>query len=245
MTKNSLSLKKIPFDVHIPNLDGDGTAEIITIEAQAYADPETGQDVLTAESLDLIEKTQARHMGLMTADEIRSLRRRLGLSQEEMCDLLQIGRKTYTRWESGRARPSRSMNIMLSALRDGQLGVNYLRALRDPGLQPAWNIRATVDCFVSFSLNDKEAFQGELRSPRLSPLGQGSSTLWTWRHHREMSNSPPVRFDAVLANLLHSFWAEEDEDVPSLSRNRSAREQSGAFKGPRFAQYLTDEVVSG
>ena len=132
MTKGKMKLKMIPFDVHIPNLDGDGTAEIITIEVQAYTDPGTGEDVLSPESMHLIEKTQARHMGLMTADEMKALRMRLGLSQDEMSDLLQIGAKTCTRWESGRARPSRSMNVMLCALRDGQLRVNYLRALRNP-----------------------------------------------------------------------------------------------------------------
>ena len=136
------NLKRIPFDVYIPNLDGDGIAETIQIEVQAYTDPETGEDVLTPESLELIEKTQARHMGLMSAGEIKELRQRLGLSQDEMSELLQIGGKSYTRWESGRARPSRSMNVLLCALRDGQMDVNYLTALRDPETQTLWRARA-------------------------------------------------------------------------------------------------------
>src|SRR6266849_3799718 len=101
MTVDKRKLKTIPFDLHIPNLDGDGIAFTIPIEVQAYTDPETGEDVLTAESTQLIEKTQARYMGLMSADEIKSLRQRLALSQNEMSELLQIGAKTYTRWESG------------------------------------------------------------------------------------------------------------------------------------------------
>ena len=124
------TLKTIPFNVQIPNLDGDAIAETIPIEVQAYTDPETGEEVLTPESLELIEKTQARHMGLISPDEIRELRERFELTQEQISGLLQIGAKTYTRWESGRARPSRSLNLLLCALRDGALSLEYLRCKR-------------------------------------------------------------------------------------------------------------------
>jgi transcriptional regulator with XRE-family HTH domain len=70
-------------------------------------------------------------MGLMLPDEIRELRERLDLTQDEICELLQIGAKTYSRWESGRARPSRSMNVLLCGLRDGVITVEYLRSLRE------------------------------------------------------------------------------------------------------------------
>lgn len=131
MTKKTL--KTIPFDVQIPNLDGDAIAESIRIDVQAYTDPETGEDILTPESMELIEKTQARHMGLMGPEEIRALRLRLMLRQEDMSELLQLGGKSYTRWESGRARPSRSLNLLLCALRDGVITTEYLRALRHGG----------------------------------------------------------------------------------------------------------------
>jgi DNA-binding transcriptional regulator YiaG len=150
MTINEMKLKKVPFNVHIPNLDGDGIALTVPIEVQAYTDPETGEDVLTPESLELIEKTQARHMGLMSAEEIKALRTRLRLPQDEMSHLLQIGAKTYTRWESGRARPSRSMNVMLCALRDGQLDMNYLRALRDPASLTEWRARSRCNYLWDF-----------------------------------------------------------------------------------------------
>src|SRR5260221_8448772 len=123
-------MKKIPFDVRIPNLDGDGIASTVTLEVEAYKDPETGEDVLTPQSVQLIEKIQARHMGLMSAEEIKALRKRLQLSQLQISDLLQIGAKTYTHWEASRAAPSRSLNVLLCAIRAGQLGLRYLNALR-------------------------------------------------------------------------------------------------------------------
>lgn len=126
-------LRTTSFLVQIPNLDGDGIAETVSVEVQCFTDPETGAEVLTPESLELIDRTKARRMGLILPDELKSLRERLDLSQEEISDLLQIGAKTYTRWETGRARPSRSMNVMLCALRDGVMTVEYLRALRTGG----------------------------------------------------------------------------------------------------------------
>jgi DNA-binding transcriptional regulator YiaG len=130
--------KKVTFQVQIPNLDGDGIADSVPIEVQVYADPETGEEVLTQESLELIEKTQARYMGLLSAEEIKELRRRLDVTQHEISELLQVGEKTYTRWENGRSRPSRSMNLLLCALRDGWINVNYLRFLREPNLKEEW-----------------------------------------------------------------------------------------------------------
>lgn len=125
-------LKLRPFDVHIPNFEGDAIAETVRIEVPVRIDPETGDEILTAEAHDLIEKTKSRLLGLMTPEELRDLREdRLHLTQEHMSDLLQIGGKTYTRWESGRARPSRSLNVLLCALRDGVISVEYLRCLRD------------------------------------------------------------------------------------------------------------------
>src|SRR5207247_4081080 len=110
-TTNDLKMR--PFDVQIPNLDGDGIAETIRIDVPVHIDPESGEEILTAAAHELIEKTKARRMGLMLADEIRQLRERFSLTQEQISDLVQIGAKTYTRWESGRARPSRSLNLLL------------------------------------------------------------------------------------------------------------------------------------
>ena len=79
----------------------------------------------------MIDKTKARHMGLLLPEEIRALREHLRLSQSEMSELLQIGAKSYTRWESGRERPSRSSNLLLRSLWDGKIDVGYLRSLKD------------------------------------------------------------------------------------------------------------------
>jgi putative zinc finger/helix-turn-helix YgiT family protein len=121
------------FEVEIPNADRTRIVEKVTIQVPVYYDPVTGEEMLTSEALDLIENTQARYMGIMLPDEIRSLRKQFGLTQREFGELLQVGEKTATRWETGRGRPSRSLNVLLCALRDRRLPIYYLKTLQPAG----------------------------------------------------------------------------------------------------------------
>jgi putative zinc finger/helix-turn-helix YgiT family protein len=125
----------VDFKVEIPNVNRTKIVETITIQVPVQRDTVTGEEILTPEALDLIENTQARHMGLLLPEEIRALRKKLDLTQREFGELLQVGEKTATRWETGRGRPSRSLNVLLCALRDGTLPKNYLERLQEPALQ--------------------------------------------------------------------------------------------------------------
>jgi len=122
----------VDFEVAIPNAQRTKIVERITIRVPIERDPITGEKILTTEALDLIESTQARHMGLMLPEEIKSVRLSLGLTQRQFGELLQVGEKTATRLENGRGRPSRSMNVLLCALRDFKLPLVYLETLHQP-----------------------------------------------------------------------------------------------------------------
>jgi DNA-binding XRE family transcriptional regulator len=72
------------------------------------------------------------------------------VTQKELAELLQIGEKSWTRWETGREHPSRSINILICALNDGQIDLNYLRSVRDgnqvsPGLIDFLKRRESMD----------------------------------------------------------------------------------------------------
>lgn len=129
-TKSEVELTD--FEVAIPNADRTAITETVTIRVPIRRDRETGEEILTTEALELIEETQARYMGLLLPGEIKDLRKGLGLTQREFGELLQVGEKTASRWETGRGRPSRSLNVLLCALRDGQLPRYYLEELRNP-----------------------------------------------------------------------------------------------------------------
>ena len=121
--------------VFIPNANGDGVAETIMQEVPAWKDPKTGAIYLDGEAHEMLDAVKARHMGILLPDQLRDMRNAIGLTQKKMAELLQLGEKTWTRWETGAERPSRSMNVLLCALHEGKIDVGYLRSkLRVPAL---------------------------------------------------------------------------------------------------------------
>lgn len=120
----------VEVEVPIPALDGETIQERVKVQVEALKDPVSGEVFFDTAALAELERVKARYMGLLSPEEITTLRRSLGLTQKEISQLLQIGEKSYTRWESGKERPSRSLNILLRALGDGHLTTSYLEGLR-------------------------------------------------------------------------------------------------------------------
>ena len=118
--------KKEAFEVLVPNLDGTGIADRVVVEIPLEWDEEMQQWLLTPEAHQIIEDTKARHMGLLLPAQFRELRERYGLSQKEMGELFQAGEKSWTRWETGKQRPSRMVSLLIRALYEGAISVNYL-----------------------------------------------------------------------------------------------------------------------
>jgi DNA-binding transcriptional regulator YiaG len=122
--------EKITYPVAIPTLDGKSVVRTVELEIDAWRNA-AGEIFLDGDAEEKIEAVKARHMGLLTPGEIKEIRiSKLKTTQKEISTWLQIGEKTWTRWESGRERPSRSMNVLLCALRDSKIDAPYLEHLR-------------------------------------------------------------------------------------------------------------------
>jgi len=78
-----------------------------------------GEDFLDDRASEAIKTAHRTALKLLSADEIRSLRQRLGKTQAQMGELLGIGEKTYCRWESGTHFQSEAFD-------------RYLRLLEEP-----------------------------------------------------------------------------------------------------------------
>jgi DNA-binding transcriptional regulator YiaG len=124
-------LKNRSFDIFIPATESRPAIKATTITVQVRLD-EDGDEILTPESLELVEKTQARYMGLLVGSDIRTLRERLKLSQGELSELLGCGDKSLSRWENGHGYPSQLVNTILRALDEGLLSPSQLRRLQQP-----------------------------------------------------------------------------------------------------------------
>lgn len=54
--------------------------------------------------------------GLLTSDEIKAIRKKLGATQKELAEMLEVGEKTFARYENGQVTQSRAMDFTLRAL---------------------------------------------------------------------------------------------------------------------------------
>lgn len=118
--------------VYIPDATGEKVAETIWKDVPAWQDPETKEIFLDGDAREILDSVKARYLGILAPHQIRALRNAINVTQKGMAELLQLGEKTWTRWETGAERPSRSLNVLLCAVYDGELDVDYLRSLANP-----------------------------------------------------------------------------------------------------------------
>ncbi|MEK7667475.1 MAG: type II toxin-antitoxin system MqsA family antitoxin [Gemmatimonadota bacterium] len=93
--------------------------------------PSCGENLLSYEEAGVLEQGalalyRARHH-LLTGDEIRTLRKRLGLTQAALARLLRLGANTLSRWEAGRNVQTAAMDVLLRLLRDVPGSLAYLK----------------------------------------------------------------------------------------------------------------------
>jgi transcriptional regulator with XRE-family HTH domain len=146
-----MRIKHEEFEVLVPNLDDTAVAERVKVSIPLKWDEEIQEWLLTPEAHHIIEDTKARHMGLLLPAQFKELRDRYGFTQKEMGELFQVGEKSWTRWESGKHRPSRSINLLIRALYEGGISLNYLlkRAGKPPREEPEWASSQFVWSFFS------------------------------------------------------------------------------------------------
>jgi putative zinc finger/helix-turn-helix YgiT family protein len=106
--------------------------EIAVPGAQHLWCPKCGEVVLTGNaarrlSEDAIAIYRRMH-GLLSAEQIRSIRKRHGLTQAAFGRLLRLGSNTLSRWEAGRNVQTEAMDTLLRLIRDVPGSIEYLRA---------------------------------------------------------------------------------------------------------------------
>jgi transcriptional regulator with XRE-family HTH domain len=154
----NMKTKHEDFEVCIPDLAGTGIAERLTVQIPLEWDEEVKQWLIGPEANRIIEDTKARHMGLLLPAQFKELRERYGYTQKQMGELFQVGEKSWTRWESGKHRPSRSNNLPIRALYDGEISINYLlkRAGKPPREESEWVSPAFVSAFLAHSAKHQD-----------------------------------------------------------------------------------------
>jgi len=97
--------------------DGSGAAhEVLVPNVSKNVCDKCGDFILDEESENKISAAQRTAMGLLGAHELQAFRKRLGKTQEEMSELLGLGKKTWCRWESNDYFQNESLDRYLRLL---------------------------------------------------------------------------------------------------------------------------------
>ncbi|MCK6485412.1 MAG: helix-turn-helix domain-containing protein [Phycisphaerae bacterium] len=97
-----------PVTIRIPDLD-------VIVCANPNCRPENPDDTVIEDddAAHRITIETYRQLGLLTPDEIRTQREALGLTQQQMQELMGLGGNTLSRWEQARVYQSRAMDRFL------------------------------------------------------------------------------------------------------------------------------------
>jgi len=86
----------------------------IVIENAAWQECSQCGETLIPHALDqALDDVARKRRGLLTPIEIKQVRERTGLSQEAMAQLLGVGEKTYTRWETGKSIQNKANDTLV------------------------------------------------------------------------------------------------------------------------------------
>ena len=146
-------MKKIQ-KVRIPDGNG-GIREIMDVEVDAEFDETTGEYFLSDEAIRKIDRVKARLMGLLLPSEIKELRARFNKTQADMCAILGLGAKTWTRWETGTERPQTFYGKVLIALYEGRQTLEDFCAQR--GKCRLWLNQTEKTCYSCSGLAEQFA----------------------------------------------------------------------------------------
>ena len=124
----AISLRTVPFEGKYHHV------AIHVDSVECYSCESCGEEFFNkaqSEALDSKLKSAARErLQVLSPERIAGLRRRLGLSQEELESLLGLGQKVVTRWETGRVIPGKATDDLLRLMERMPSVIQALREIR-------------------------------------------------------------------------------------------------------------------
>jgi HTH-type transcriptional regulator/antitoxin MqsA len=95
----------------------------------------TGADMKVSDRM--LNRLKARAEALLAPDEIRRIRKKLGLTQEQAGELIGGGPRAFQKYETGDLLPSRAISSALALLDHDPSALNVLKGRRRPSAAPA------------------------------------------------------------------------------------------------------------
>ena len=106
-----------------------GIVHVVALGVPIEECPRCGEQLIGPESGRVRHDAICKTVGLLTPEEIRGIRERLGLTQSEFSDLTGFGEATISRWERGRLLQNRANDRYLRLLADAPDNVRRLMVM--------------------------------------------------------------------------------------------------------------------
>jgi len=110
--------------------DGLREVRIIVKDLERQKCPKCGEEFLPPASLEKVTNEKYLRLDLLPPGELKAIREKLGRTQEEMSDLLGVGKKSYFRWENGLSIQNKSMDRYVRIVAQNPDNVSLLRKLQ-------------------------------------------------------------------------------------------------------------------
>ena len=106
----------------------------ITVADSHWEECETCKEIiLPPELIECLDKQRYVRLGLLSPAEIKAIRINAGLSQTEISQILGVGEKTYTRWESGKSLQNKSSDNLIRLFSQEPSSFVWLESQREGG----------------------------------------------------------------------------------------------------------------
>jgi HTH-type transcriptional regulator / antitoxin MqsA len=113
-----------------------GQTRTLTVANLAWQEcDQCGEGFLDDSATTQLEAARREAAGLLSAVEIRQLRRRMNMTQAQISTLLGIGEKTYCRWESGAYVQSVAFDNYLRLVKESPDAVRLLMRFQASGVE--------------------------------------------------------------------------------------------------------------
>lgn len=134
--EKSLRRVVIPYEEEVSHDGRTITLRVSDLEVIKCVNPDCHPDqpsdtvILDGDALRRLDHETYRQLGLLAPDAIRAGRERLGMTQQELQDLLRLGSNSLSRWESGAVYQSRSLDKLLRIVFGVSEAVEFLKSSR-------------------------------------------------------------------------------------------------------------------
>jgi putative zinc finger/helix-turn-helix YgiT family protein len=125
-------LEAIRADDAFEFLSDDGLLHVVAHDVPFEWCPHCGERFGGPEAAAVRHRAICKALGLLTPEEIRGIRDRLGMTQAEISKLTGIGEATISRWERGRLLQNRANDRYLRLVAELPQSVPLLRGLPIP-----------------------------------------------------------------------------------------------------------------